>query len=131
MTSKPIETITIDEFHARLKAQGVRSEQDLAFICPICETVQSARDLIVADAGQTFEEVEKYLAFTCVGRFTDAGPHRNGDTPGKGCDWTLGGLFQIHKLQVETPDGKQHPRFQLATPEQARVHAAKHAERAA
>lgn len=130
--------ITIEEFHAELKNQNVNSKEDLAFRCPMCHTVQSARDLIAADAGKTFDEVERYLAFSCVGRFTGAGAHKsaprhsNGrrpkkDTPkdgqtGLGCDWTLGGLFQIHELEVMDEGGQSHPRFEPATPEEARKH---------
>jgi hypothetical protein len=41
---------------------------------------------------------------------------------GKPCNWTLGGLFRTHTLEVVTPDGKKHPRFEVATPEQAQAH---------
>jgi hypothetical protein len=92
-------------------------------ICPRCGTVQSARDLIAAGAGADFDAVSKYLGFSCVGRFTGAGSPRK--TPdGKPCNWTLGGLFALHKLEVVTPDGKRHPRFELASPEQAQTNEA-------
>jgi hypothetical protein len=120
-------TITVDQFQLELKAQGVKSHHDFAFRCPVCKTVQSARDLIKAGAGQNFAQVEKYLAFSCVGRFTGAGAWKKDEAPGRGCNWTLGGLFQLHKLTVTTPDGERHPRFELATPEEAQAHAAKHA----
>lgn len=112
--------ITVDQFHAELKAQGVE-RRDLAFKCPMCGTVQSARDLIAAGAGKDFDEVEKYLAFSCVGRWTGApGPRMHPD--GKPCDWTLGGLFSMHRLEVVTEDGKAHPRFEPASPEEAQAH---------
>lgn len=95
-----MQTMTIDEFEAALKAQGVPIE-DVQFRCPRCKTSQSARDLIAAGAGADFDAVEKYLGFSCVGRFDAT----------KGCNWTLGGLFRIHELEVVTPDGKRHPRF--------------------
>ncbi len=129
--------ITIEEFHAELKNQNVNSREDIAFRCPMCRTVQSARDLIAAGAGKTFDDVERYLAFSCVGRFTGAGPHKraprhsNGKRSQKttkispdrsGCNWTLGGLFQIHELEVTDENGKFHPRFEVATPEEARKH---------
>jgi hypothetical protein len=107
-------TITIDEFHEELIAQGVPSTEDLAFVCPACGTIQSARDLIAAGAGDDFHAVEPFLAFSCSGRGTDA----------VDCDWTLGGLFQIHTLTVITPDLQRHPRFEPATPEQTQAHAA-------
>ncbi len=114
-------TMSVAEFQARILDQGVPHEH-YAFRCPVCNTVQSATDLIKAGAGKTFDDVEKYLAFTCVGSFTGAGPHVKGEPAGRGCDWTLGGLFQFHKLEVETPDGKRNPRFEVASPEEALMH---------
>jgi len=95
-----METMTVDEFKEAIKSQNVPIE-DVTFECPRCKTLQSANDLIKAGAGKDFEEVEGYIAFSCVGRWTKD----------KGCDWTLGGLFQIHELEVITPDGEKHPRF--------------------
>lgn len=118
-------TITVEEFHAELKAQGVRSHEHFAFRCVMCGTVQSGRDLINAGAGKTFDDVEKFLAFSCVGRWTDAGPHKKNAPPGRGCDWTLGGLFNCHDLAVITPDGEKNPRFELASPQEAQAHQAK------
>jgi len=114
-------TITIEQFKSELKNQGVPHE-NLAFKCPMCHTIQSGRDLIAAGAGKTFDEIERYLAFSCVGRFTNAGHHKKGTPPGRGCDWTLGGLFTIHVLEVETEGGEKHPRFELATPDEAKEH---------
>jgi hypothetical protein len=120
-------TITVEQFKAELIAQGVKGHEDFTFRCPVCKTIQSARDLIKAGAGKNFDEVEGYLAFSCVGRFTGAGPQRKDDPPGRGCDWTLGGLFQLHDLIVTTPDGKMHPRFEPASPAEAQAHAKRHA----
>jgi hypothetical protein len=121
-----MKTMTVEEFHAECKAQGVKSSMDTALICPRCGTVQSARDLIAAGAGVDFDAVGKYLGFSCVGRFTGAeSPRKTPD--GKPCNWTLGGLFALHKLEVITPDGKRHPRFELASPVQAQRHEAAHA----
>lgn len=115
-------TIKLSEWLAELKAQGV-PKQHLAFKCPVCGTIQSAYDLIKAGAGKDFDEIEKYLGFSCVGRFTDAGPYRKGKSPeGKGCDWSLGGLFQLHELEVVDDEGKIHPRFVTATKDEAVKH---------
>ena len=115
--------VTLAEFHSSLKAQGVERE-DLAFRCPMCRTVQSARDLIAAGAGRAFDDVERYLAFSCVGRWTGAGSPRT-EPDGKPCNWTLGGLFALHRLEVVTPDGKAQPRFEVASPDEAKHHAAR------
>jgi len=121
-----VRRISIPEFHAELKAQGVDSHLDFAFVCPMCGTVQSGRGLVAAGAGASFEDVEKYVAFSCIGRFTNAGPapRKRAANYDKGCDWTLGGLFQLHKLEVIDEEGKAHPRFEIATPEQATALAA-------
>lgn len=117
-------TQTLDEFLAELKAQGV-AKVDLAFKCPACGTIQSARDLIEAGAGADFDAVEGYLGFSCIGRFTHLRPPPRPlpDDYNGGCNWTLGGLFPIHKLEVVTADGKHHKRFEPATPDEAQRHA--------
>ena len=86
------------EYLALLNDQGV-DLIDAKHICPMCKTAQSAQDFV--DAGIDRTEVEKYIGFSCIGRVDNS----------KGCDWSLGGLFQIHGLLVEDEDGKHHPRF--------------------
>lgn len=92
--------VSLDEFQGMMREQGVPI-MDVTFKCPRCGTLQSGNDLVKAGAGSTFEEIEPYLGFSCVGRFAK----------GKGCDWTLGGLFHIHELEVIDSDGVAHPRF--------------------
>ena len=118
-----MKTLTLEQFHAACKAQGVTSIEHIATVCPMCKTVQSARDLIAAGAGPDFKAVQSYAGFSCIGRFTGAGsPRKKPD--GKPCNWTLGGLFSLHELEIITPDGTHHPHFDLATPEQAQQHEA-------
>ena len=102
-----MQTMTLGEFHLMLREQGVPLV-NVTFRCPACGTLQSAQDLIDAGAGSDLDEVEKYVAFSCVGRWDSS----------KGCDWTLGGLFKLHELEVVTEDGERHPRF-LPTTETA------------
>lgn len=111
-------TLSIDEFHQELAAQKAPTIRDLAFVCPMCGTVQSANTLIAAGAGKTFDDVERYLAFSCVGRFLNAQPPRK-KPDGKPCNWTLGGLFKTHTLQVVDRDGNLNPRFEIASRQQA------------
>ena len=96
-------SMTLEEFKTKITDQGV-DILNAKFICPKCQTHQSAQELIDAGAGQSLDDVEKYLGFSCIGRFDES----------KGCDWTLGGLFQFHELEVNTPDGEKHPRFMPA-----------------
>lgn len=71
-------------------------------ICPSCKTVQSVQDF--NDAG--ISPASDYFGFSCIGRFDDS----------KGCDWSLGGLFQIHTLELIDEEGS-HPRFEIAEAE--------------
>lgn len=117
-----MDTMTESQFHEAIKAQGVPREH-MAFECPMCGTIQSAADLIKAGVGKDFDEVSNYLGFSCVGRFTKAGPPRK-EPDGKPCNWSLGGLFQMHKLEVVTEDGKHHPHFAPVSQGKAVVHMA-------
>jgi hypothetical protein len=115
-----MKTMTLNEFHEACQAQATANDQ-IVFRCPMCKTLQSGADLIRAGAGPTFDDVEKYLGFSCIGRFTGAlSPRKQPD--GKPCNWTLGGLFRVHTFEVVTPDGKHHPRFELASKDDADQH---------
>lgn len=118
-----MKTMTLDEFHAACKEQAPNRES-IVFRCPACKTLQSAHDLIAAGAGQDFDAVHHYLGFSCVGRFTGA-PTPRKKPDGKPCNWTLGGLLKLHKLEIVTPDGESHPHFELASKEEAEQHRAK------
>lgn len=120
-----MEQITVEEFHRRAKAQGVSAREHIALVCPICGTPQSITSLL--KAGAPPDRVENFLGFSCEGRFSNAGPcpsERDMSRKAtqrravRGCNWTLGGLFRLHRLEVITPGGLQ-PSFELATPEQA------------
>lgn len=117
-----MERMTVAEFQAAIRAQGVARE-DFAVVCPCCKTVQSARDFFAAGVGPDLAAVREHFGFSCVGRWTGAGsPRREPD--GKPCNGTLGGFLNAHELEVVTEDGEAHPHFRPATPEQARAHAA-------
>ena len=97
-----METISLDEFEQKLK-DNFNSLSEAEFICPSCKTVQTPQDLIDNGAGKDLDEVNGFIGFSCVGRFN------NKKT---GCDWTLGGFFQIHELEI-TSQGKNRPCFKL------------------
>jgi hypothetical protein len=113
-----MKTLTLEEFRGLIKAQNV-DRLDWALVCPMCGTVQSSRLLIQANAGTDFDDVRKFLGFSCVGRFTGKGSPTSEKDKKHGCNWTLGGLFQMHELEVITEDGIHHPQFEPATAEQA------------
>lgn len=120
--------ITIEEFHSRLKTQGVSAREHIAFKCVICSTVQSMASLV--KAGCPPEKSETQIGFSCEGRWSNAGPYpsdKKKDAKSRarrqmrGCDWTLGGLFRLHKLEVIDADGKPQPIFDIATPQEAQA----------
>ncbi len=117
-----MKTMTLDEFQAACMDRFPSSLQT-AVKCPMCGTVQTAQDFIDAGQGHSFDDVQGVLGFSCIGRFTGApAPRREAD--GKPCNWTLGGLLRLHKLEVVTPDGQSHPHFELATKAEADAHRA-------
>lgn len=112
--------MTQAEFHDEAKRRFGDNPRDWKFVCPACGTVQSVQELTDAlvAAGKPPEDVELYIAFSCIGRFTgqrDEGiaAHGCGEKWDKGCNWTLGGFFQIHTLEVTMPGGKNRPTFEL------------------
>lgn len=114
--------LTLKEFRAQLKAQGVARE-DCAFICPMCGTIQSANTLIKAGAGKNFDDVQKYLGFSCVGRFINKGSLTDENGKNHGCNCTLDDLFKCHALEIITQRGDRLQCFDLASPEEAQKYA--------
>lgn len=77
------------------------------FKCPVCGNVQSIKDF------QTLiKNPQNYVYFSCIGRFLPdcPGNFTNKKSP---CDYTLGGLFTLHKVAV-IMDGKKNPVFEFA-----------------
>lgn len=121
-------TIPLDQFQAEYKAQAKKRE-DIVVICPACGSLQNGRDLIKAGAGECMDDLQGRFGFSCVGRWTGKGSATEEvKAAGKGCNWTLGGMFQIHTLTVVDPDGIEHPFFELASKEVADAYRAKQAE---
>ena len=95
--------ITHEDWLAKGEQLFGKTRHHWRFVCPQCGTVQCEQDLF--DAGVDEEESMKYLAFSCIGRFNEQKT---------GCDWTLGGLFSIHTLEVTfKDDDKVRPVFEF------------------
>lgn len=127
-----MKTMTLDEFQAACRAQGVPREH-IAVKCPVCGTIQSIADMRDAVAaaspqrlrshfGASVIDAELHTGYSCIGRVTGVGSWTPGDEPGRGCDWTLGGFLHAHRLEVVADDGTHHPYFELASPEEAQAH---------
>ena len=76
-------TISHEDWLKEAKEKFGDDPKKWQFKCPSCKTVQTIEDF--KKAGLEKNDIMSYIAFSCVGRFTKE----------KGCDWTLGGLFQI------------------------------------
>jgi hypothetical protein len=112
-----MKTMTQAELVAELRQRFGDDARQWTFICPICKTRQNANDFFATGQFKPGTgEVNKYLGFSCIGRFTGAGPHKPGRAPGRGCDWTLGGLLQVHELEIILPNGKRSPAMEMAAP---------------
>ena len=70
------------------------------FKCPACGGIQSLADFIE----NKVPEPDGKFYFSCIGRWVN----------GRGCDWTLGGLLQIHNTEVITEDESAVPVFDFA-----------------
>lgn len=108
-----------EQLSAALKAQGV-PRNHIAFKCPKCARVQSARDFIRAGVGPTVDDVAEHLGTSCIGRFTGASLASNAQD-GQACTWTLAGLLQSEDFEV-VEDGVSHPMFAPASTEEAQTH---------
>jgi hypothetical protein len=90
---------TLDQW----KAEGTRlfgsDHRNWKFKCPQCGNVQSYRDF-----EGLVDHPEDVFFFSCIGRWKK----------GVGCDWTLGGLFQIHNVEVTAEDGTVVPSFEFS-----------------
>ena len=112
--------IKVTDFVAEAKRRFGDDPKRWQFVCPMCGTVQSANDFYATGQFKPGTgELNKYLGFSCIGRFTGQGDEgiaaKNAGKPwDKGCNWTLGGLFQTHSIELVGDDGKPHPHFDLA-----------------
>ncbi|MEK6829046.1 MAG: VVA0879 family protein [Nanoarchaeota archaeon] len=91
--------IMFDDWIKELKKRFGDDAKQWKFKCPSCSGVQTCQDFI----DMKIESPEDKVYFSCIGRYVE----------GRGCDWTLGGLFQIHK-QTVIKDGRAVPVFEMA-----------------
>lgn len=120
---KELKIITRTELEKMITAQDVHNRCK-AFICPMCDTVQSMASLV--DAGCSTDMVHEYIGYSCEGRWRGGGSpldktlKKTQKQKIRGCNWTLGGLFKTHKLEIIEEGEENHPFFMPASPEQAK-----------
>lgn len=83
--------ISHEDWRAKGHALFGPDQKQWRFKCPNCGTIQTVQDFLDLPMFKSNpSNAQGYIAFSCIGRFVE----------GKGCNWTLGGLFQIHKTEV-------------------------------
>lgn len=95
-------TLTIEEWKAKAISLFGQDPNNWKFKCRHCGGIQTKADFVAAEVP---EPGNKFF-FSCIGRWV----------PGRGCNWTLGGLLQIHETEVINEDGKAVPVFEFAQP---------------
>lgn len=91
--------IPVDQWKAKATALFGADVDKWRFKCPACGQSQTLAEFKAANV----QKPEGKFYFSCIGRWV----------PGRGCDWTLGGLFQIHKTEVIDQDGDVFPVFEF------------------
>lgn len=81
------------------KIFGTDDYKEWKFVCPACKNIQSFKDF----EGLVDDPLDVFY-FSCIGRYKK----------GVGCDWTLGGLLQIHETEVTDREGENHPVMEFA-----------------
>jgi len=101
--------LTRAEFRQAIKDRFGKdaSWPDIAFRCPMCKVETKGQEWL--DYGQKGEAM---LGFSCIGRLkgTDQGLETKNRTP-TGCNYTNGGLFQLHSIEVHDPDDDHIHKF--------------------
>jgi hypothetical protein len=98
-------TLTHEKWVAEARQRFGDDSSQWAFVCPVCGHVAKVQDW--KDAGAS----EGAVAFSCVGRWTDAGSGFG--KAAKPCDYAGGGLFRLNPVTVTRGD-KTHEVFEFA-----------------
>ena len=94
-----IPLIDFEKYVAELIEKHGDNYKDWKFKCCKCNNIASVREYI--DEG--VNDPANTAITNCIGRYNKH----------KGCDWTTGGLFQLHKIMVLS-DGLPLPVFEIA-----------------
>ncbi len=109
-----IERIPFEDWVEEATERFGEKGRDWCFRCVACDHVQRGQDFI--DLGMTPGEAARRVFMSCIGRWN----------PGTGCDWTLGGALQIHKVVVvggplEFSEQQETPVFEFADRESRNI----------
>lgn len=93
-------TLTLEEWRAKAEPKFGKDVKNWKFKCCQCGESQTLQDFIDANIEGPYTK----FFFSCIGRWVK----------GRGCNWTLGGLLQIHDTEVISEEGKNIPVFEFA-----------------
>lgn len=119
--SDEVKKYTYEEWKAEGKRLFGDNIWDWLYVCPICGHVQGAHEF-AERTNVKKEDFRKYIGFSCIGRYLKdkiKKPKNQDDhafpvkMKGGGCNWTLGGLFQLHKVVVINSKGEPTPMFEF------------------
>jgi len=97
MAKNGIRHMTRDEWIALGRKLYGEDMRKWKFRCVQCGNVQSHES--VTERNPEIRNTSNWIFFSCEGRKTE----------GVGCDWTLGGLFKIHRLEVFDDQKSENP----------------------
>lgn len=112
----PIEKISIDQWLAVGEQLFGTNPENWKFKCTACGHSQSIAEVKERHPTLGSDEIKRWIHVSCEGRQWAC----RGRKPEAGCDWTLGGLFRIHKLEVDTGEGLK-PAFEFDHPDAKRL----------
>jgi hypothetical protein len=94
-----IKIVTLQKWKEKAEGLFGKDMTQWKFKCPQCGGVQTLQDF----TDNSVENAIEKFYFSCIGRWVK----------NRGCNWTLGGLFQVHKTIVTSADGKNIAVFEF------------------
>ena len=110
---KPVEHLSLERWLGIAEKLFGKDPNQWKFKCPACGHGQSVAEVMERHPALSVDEVKKWIYFSCEGREWACKRLK----PEVGCDWTLGGFFQIHHMTVTAPDGHKSPVFEFDHPD--------------
>lgn len=98
---RTIRTLTHSEWHTEATRRFGDDHRAWRFRCPRCGNIQSIASVL--EHNPSLKDPSNWIYVSCEGRHV----------PGHGCDWTLGGLFKIHTVEVVVDDEGTLPVFEF------------------
>jgi len=104
LRAKGITTYREAEWLAEGERRFGSDRNDWAFKCVSCGNIQSANSVLAHGCPEDELTIRAWLTNNCEGRY-----NKN-----YGCDWSLSGIFRIHKVVLLSDKGVVYPMFEFA-----------------